>query len=644
MIMRRGRAPRRPPRSERHGWLGDEVNRLRHALSEFVKPTGRFVPRDDESVFRSASCRKRALTLVEQGPSRILIVGDDRATRRLLRHELEQDDYVVDEAADGGSAIAAYKKTSPDIVLMDMNIPGMDGFTACTEIRKQPSGTTTPILIVTSLDDEGSIADAFHAGATDYLSKPLHWPVLRHRLRRVIEEGRAQKRVDHLAHHDSLTGLPNRMLFLDRLQQALARARRYKEMVAVVNLDLNGFKHINDTMGHDAGDQLLMEVARRLATFARDSDTVARFGGDEFVFVVGTASERGVGVIARHILDALSKPFHLQQGVVSITTSVGAALYPTDGADMQTLLTQADTAMYRAKRQGRNVFQFFSLDTAVRISTYQATESKLRTALERGECSIRYRPVVDSTATEIVAAEAIVSWPQPELASLSATELASLTETSGLITTFQEGLLERVCVDVSEWQRPGRAPFRVALSLSDRPLMQSDFVEMLRRILNETGLDPRLLELDLTDVTLMQNPAQHLPRLGALKALGVGLTVSDFGAGCSSLSYLRRCPIKRLKIAPSLVRNIPDDRDDSTIVTTIIGMAHSLGLRVVADGVSTENQLDFLRERGCDDVQGDYVGRAVPAGDVTGLIEQRAPRGGVVMAECPLPYAAWTRH
>ena len=488
---------------------------------------------------------------------------------------------------------------------------------------------------------KGRSPDAFHAGATDYLSKPLHWAVLRHRLRRVIGESRAQKRIDHLAHHDSLTGLPNRVLFLDRLQQALARARRYQEMAAVVNLDLDGFKRVNDTMGHEAGDELLVEVAGRLAHLARASDTIARFGGDEFVLLVGMATERGVGVVAQHILDAVSEPFRLQHGVVSISASVGAALYPTDGGDVRTLLTRADTAMYRAKQQGRNAYQFFSRKTAARISTCRAAENKLRTVLERGELSIRYRPVVDSAATEIVATEAIVSWPQPELASLSATAVASLAETSGLTTTLQAGLLERVCVDVAQWQRPERPPFRVALSFSARPLTQPDFVDMLRRILTETGLDPHLLELELSDVTLMQGATKYLPRLEALKALGVGLTVSDFGVGYSSLSYLRRCPVERLKIAPSLVGNIPDDEHDSTIVTAIIKMAQCLGLRVVADGVTAERQLNFLRERACTDIQGDYVGRAVPAGDITHVIEQRETRGGAVTAQCPSPHLRW---
>lgn len=583
------------------------------------------------------------MTLVEES-SRILVVDDDRATRRLMRHKLERDGYVVEEAADGRSAITAYQRTSPDIVLMDANMPETDGFAACSQIRNQPGGKTTPVLIVTSLDDEGSIAEAFQAGATDYLSKPLNWAVLHHRIRRVIGETRTQKRIDHMAHHDSLTGLPNRTLFLDRLQQAGARARRFKEMVAVLNLDLDGFKQINDAMGHEAGDELLIGVAGRLVNLARESDTVARFGGDEFVLLIGTASERGVGVVAQHILEELSKPFRLQQELVSITTSVGAAVYPMDGGDVQTLLKKADAAMYRAKRAGRNAFQFFSLDPAAHTSTDRAIESKLRTALERGELLVRYQPVVGSTAMEIVATQATVSWPHPELASLPAAELTSLAETSGLIPKLQAGLLERVCADVSAWQRPDRPSMPATLSLSLRSLTRPNFVDMLRQILTQTGLDPRLLELEVADAALMQNPAQYLPRLDALKALGVGLTVTDFGAGYSSLSYLRRCPVERLKIAPSLVGNIPDDEDDSAIVTAIIGMAHSLGLRVVADGVTAERQLDFLRERACEDVQGDYVGRAVPAEDITRLIEQRETRGGAMTVHCPSPHSAATRH
>ena len=495
------------------------------------------------------------MTLVEES-SRILVVDDDRATRRLMRHKLERDGYVVEEAADGRSAITAYQRTSPDIVLMDANMPETDGFAACSQIRNQPGGKTTPVLIVTSLDDEGSIAEAFQAGATDYLSKPLNWAVLHHRIRRVIGETRTQKRIDHMAHHDSLTGLPNRTLFLDRLQQAGARARRFKEMVAVLNLDLDGFKQINDAMGHEAGDELLIGVAGRLVNLARESDTVARFGGDEFVLLIGTASERGVGVVAQHILEELSKPFRLQQELVSITTSVGAAVYPMDGGDVQTLLKKADAAMYRAKRAGRNAFQFFSLDPAAHTSTDRAIESKLRTALERGELLVRYQPVVGSTAMEIVATQATVSWPHPELASLPAAELTSLAETSGLIPKLQAGLLERVCADVSAWQRPDRPSMPATLSLSLRSLTRPNFVDMLRQILTQTGLDPRLLELEVADAALMQNPAQYLPRLDALKALGVGLTVTDFGAGYSSLSYLRRCPVERLKIAPSLVGSV----------------------------------------------------------------------------------------
>ncbi len=297
---------------------------------------------------------------VEEG-ARILVVDDDRITRMILRHALERDGHVVDEAADGKVALGVFERVNPDVVLMDGSMPEMDGFMLCAEIQKQPTGKNTPILMVTSLDDEGSIARAFEVGATDYIAKPVNWAVLRHRLRRVIAESRNQKRIDHLAHHDPLTGLPNRLLFLDRLDRALERARRHHEIVALLYLDLDGFKQINDTMGHDAGDQLLREVADRLVSFMRSSDTAARLGGDEFILLlVSNVSEHGVSMVAQKILDALSTPFPLPQRKVSVTASVGAALYPMDGGDTQTLLKNADTAMYQAKLQGRDTYQFFS--------------------------------------------------------------------------------------------------------------------------------------------------------------------------------------------------------------------------------------------------------------------------------------------
>ena len=331
--------------------LEEAVECLRDMLSEFV---------EKESV-TSSSARQgfRLMERAEEG-ARILVVDDDSATRMLVRRTLERDGYVVDEADDGKVALGIFEQVNPAVVLLDGSMPEMDGFTVCAELQSRPTAKNTPILMVTSLDDEGSIARAFEAGASDYITKPVNWTVLRHRLRRMIAESQDQKRVDHLAHHDALTGLPNRVLLLDRLEQALGRARRYREAIGLLYLDLDGFKQANDTMGHDAGDRLLKEVADRLVSIVRSGDTAARLGGDEFVFLlVSKVSRHGASVVARKVLDELSRPYPLPASV-SVTASIGAALYPTDGEDVGTLIANADAAMYRAKQLGGNTYEFFS--------------------------------------------------------------------------------------------------------------------------------------------------------------------------------------------------------------------------------------------------------------------------------------------
>ena len=301
---------------------------------------------------------------VEEG-TRILVVDDDRASRLLLRHALERDGHVVDEAEDGEAALRVFTQTMPDVVLLDGSMPGLEGFDLCAELRTRPSAAKTPILMVTSLDDDESIARAFKAGATDYIAKPVNWTVMRHRLRRMIAECRNQMHVAYLAYYDAVTGLPNRVLFLDRFEQALERARRHSELIAVLYLDLDRFKQINDTMGHDAGDRVLKAASDRLAGFMRSCDTLARLGGDEFALLVTSGvSKEGVRVVADKMLGVLTKPFALTEGAASVAASVGAALYPQDGDGVQSLIKQADAAMYDAKRQGGNTYRFASSETA----------------------------------------------------------------------------------------------------------------------------------------------------------------------------------------------------------------------------------------------------------------------------------------
>ena len=333
------------------GELEETVECLRDMLSEFV---------EKKSVTSSSAEQGFGLTRSVEEGARILIVDDDSATRMLIRHTLERYGYVVAEADNGKVALGIIEQVNPALVLLDGSMPEMDGFTVCADLKSRPTTKNTPILMVTSLDDESSIARAFEAGASDYITKPVNWAVLRHRLRRVITESQDQKRIDHMAYHDALTGLPNRVLLLDRLEQALGRARRHNETVALLFLDLDGFKQVNDTMGHDAGDRLLKEVADRLVSFVRSSDTAARLGGDEFVLLlVSKVSRYGVSVVAQKVLDELSRPYRLPD-LASVKASVGAALYPMDGEDVGTLVANADAAMYRAKEKGGNTYEFFS--------------------------------------------------------------------------------------------------------------------------------------------------------------------------------------------------------------------------------------------------------------------------------------------
>lgn len=547
---------------------------------------------------------------------RILVVEDDRSTRALIRHRLERDGYVVEEAADGASGITQYKRTRPDVVLMDASMPEMDGFTACSKIRSLPGGDTTPVLVVTTLDDETSIAKAFESGATDYLGKPLHWPVLLHRLRRVIREERAQKRIAHLAHHDSLTGLPNRLLFLERLEQATTRVQRYNETFAVLNLDLDGFKRINDSMGHEAGDELLRRVGERLVHSVRKADTVARFGGDEFLLLIGMASEPRVEIVAQAILRELARPFRLHSGVASVTSSLGAVLCPPDGADARTLLTRADTAMYRAKRQGRNQFQFFRADIAPRTSATSSAATALRSALTQHDYSIQYRPIVDPISGRTVATQATVCWPQPELACLATSEILSLSEATRLTFTLFERVVSQVCADHATWQGPDELLVRSVITVSHHLLLETALVETLRQHLHDSSIPARAIELEISDGASSQDKAQYLPVLEELRTLGVALTVLDDATGRWSADFLRRSPVSGLKLASSLIGAIPSSDDDAAIVAATIQMALGLGLKVRAGGVSTEQQLAFLRDAACGEVQGNHVGPPVPAKEI----------------------------
>lgn len=439
--------------------------------------------------------------------------------------------------------------------------------------------------------------------------------------RDTTERKQAEGRLHYLAHHDGLTDLPNRVLLMDRLSQALTRAPWHKRLVAVLFLDLDHFKRINDTLGHNIGDRLLKDVAARLLTCVRAGDTIARLGGDEFAIVLSdVAQPQDVPKITQKILDALSRPFKLVARQLFITTSIGISLYPDDGQEADTLLKNADAAMYRAKEHGRNNYQFFLSDMNVQATERLALETALHSAVTREEFLLHYQPLVDLRTGKIIGMEALLRWQSPEHGLVSPAQFIPVAEESGLIVPIGQWVLRTACAQNKAWQAEGLPPVRVAVNLSARQFQQENLVETITEVLRETGLDPNALELELTE-SIMQDTAA-IQTLRQLKELGVEISIDDFGTGYSSLSYLKRLPINTLKIDQSFVRNMTTDKDDAVIAKTIIGLAHSLHLKAIAEGVETIEQLEFLRSHGCDRIQGYLFSRPLPAHDATKLLAE----------------------
>lgn len=423
---------------------------------------------------------------------------------------------------------------------------------------------------------------------------------------RDVSETRAMaEKMAHLAEHDYLTGLPNRLLLLDRLAQAMAYAQRHQTHVAVLFLDLDNFKHINDSLGHSVGDQLLESVSKRLVAQVRHSDTVSRLGGDEFVIMILEESHAEHSTIAAEkILRALAEPHVIESNELHITTSIGISVYPADGEDVETLIKNADTAMYHAKKKGRNNFQFFNTEMNVRAVQRHATEADLRKAIERNEFVLHYQPKVDLASGKVTGAEALVRWHHPQRGIIFPDSFIPVAEESGLIVAIGRLVLRQACLQIKTWLEEGFEPFVVSVNTSGMEFRDKNFVQNVYQVLQETALDPSLLQVELTESVLMRNVDNSVSILHDLKKLGVQLAVDDFGTGYSSLSYLSRFPIDVLKIDQSFVQRIAADSGDGIIVSAVIGMGASLRQRVIAEGVETQEQLLFLNTHRCNEAQG----------------------------------------
>lgn len=550
----------------------------------------------------------------------VLVVDDDRSTRNTIRYALQREGFRVEEAEHGAQALILLKRMQPDIILMDAVMPVMDGFTACAKVQELPHDRAIPVLMITSLEDGDSVERAFAVGASDYITKPIHCAVLSQRMRRIIEANRAEKYIRHLAYNDVLTGLPNRALFFDQLGWRIEQARKNGDGAAVLFLDLDRFKYVNDTLGHDVGDRLLVAVAQRIRRSVRSVDCVARLGGDEFTVVLADVEGPGAAATAAHnICCSLATPFQIDGHDIFISTSIGISLYPNDGADSGTLLKHADTAMYRAKKTNAG-FQFFEADMADSMSEYMCLENDLRYALERQELELFYQAQAWMDSGQIIGMEALLRWHHPTRGLVPADTFIPLAEESGLINVIGAWVLRTACTQLQAWITSGLPILRVAVNVSVKQLLQKDFAVSVEQVLADTGLPPHLLELEITESTLMEHAEDTLLALQRLHSLGVRLTIDDFGTGYSSLAYLKKFPVDIIKIDRSFVCDVPHDADDAAIVTGIIALAHSLRLEVVAEGVETEAQLHFLREQSCDLLQGFYLSKAVPAEQFASLV------------------------
>lgn len=439
-----------------------------------------------------------------------------------------------------------------------------------------------------------------------------------------VERKQAEESMEQLAHYDPVTDLPNRVLFHDRLNRALAWAQRNDEKLALMFIDLDRFKQINDTLGHEAGDTLLQTVAERLGRCVRDEDTVARLGGDEFTILLRQVhAEDDAAFVARKCLETLSAPIHLNDREVFVSASIGITVAPADGREPETLLKNADAAMYQAKHRGRDNFQFYTQQMNARALERLDMETGLRRALERNEFILCYQPKADLARWQTVGVEVLLRWEHGHTGLISPAEFVPTLEDTGLILPVGEWILRTACEQAVYWQRLGLPPIHIAVNLSGRQLQGDAILKSVRRVLDETGLDPAYLELEVTESLLMDDPQRVRDLLKQLRAMGVlRIDIDDFGTGYSSLSYLKQFPISTLKLDKSFIDELPHDNEDAAIARAVIGMAHSLDLKVIAEGVENDRQVEFLREEGCDEIQGFLFSPPLGAEEMTRMLYQ----------------------
>jgi diguanylate cyclase (GGDEF)-like protein len=554
----------------------------------------------------------------------VMMVDDEETTIDVLQAFLENEGYKrFVTTSESTRALEMITSENPDVLLLDLHMPQVTGFDILTLMRCDARFRHTPVIVLTSATDSDTKLKALQLGASDFLAKPVDPSELALRLRNTLA---AKAYQDRLTFYDSLTGLPNRRLFMDRLLWSLRCAKRDDSSGAVLHIDLDYFKKINDTLGHQIGDSLLIEVGRRLqlcvpeigaisgANGTESLPFLSRVGGDEFNLLLPEMNRVESAVrAADSILAAMKDPFSIDGHEVFITGSIGVAVFPNDGDSADALLKHAGVAMNQAKQRGRNTYEFYSPKMNAKALERLTLENELRRALERDELLPFYQPKVDLQTGQILGAEVLLRWIHPQRGFVSPAEFIPLAEENGMIVEFGEWILRAACRQNKAWQSTGLPAVRVAVNVSARQFRDGRFLQTLGHVLSGTGLDPEFLTLELTENTIMENAQANLDTLHAIKELGVKLSVDDFGTGYSSLSYLKQLPLDELKIDRSFILGIRSENDDAPIVTSIISMAHSLKMRVVMEGIENEHQLIFCRQRGCNEYQGFLFSRPVPS-------------------------------
>lgn len=581
----------------------------------------------------------------EQDQYHILIIDDDPLIRLLVATALQAVGLQTTEAASGEEGLKQFIERGADAVMLDVMMPdGMDGFVTCAEFRNLPNGQHIPVLMMTGLEDMESINRAYEAGATDFITKPINIPLLGHRVRYMLRASHttkrlveSERRLHRMAYFDNLTELPNRQFFREHLQGMITLAHRQKLKLAVLFLDLDGFKRINDTLGHHLGDRILQATSERLRKSLRADDTLirrgstqngnslARQGGDEFTVLLPMLEHNeDAAIIAERMLENMAQSLILGDHEIYTTISIGIAIFPDDGETAEELLKNADLAMYYAKRDGGNLYRYFSAAMTEAALRRLTLENHLRKAGGRDELVLYFQPQLDVAIGKFCGAEALIRWDSQELGRISPVEFIPLAEETGLIISIGEWVLRQACSQAKAWINKGIPFSRMAVNVSAMQFLHKGFSSLVSSILAETGLEPHVLELELTESALISDEDGVLDVLLSLKRIGVQLAIDDFGTGYSSLSRLKNFPIDRLKIDQSFVRDIELNADNAAIAAAVLAMAESMGMKVTAEGVETEVQLAFLIKKGCHELQGYLLSKPLPSAQAEAFLMQES--------------------